>query len=146
MRSTGVAAAAAAAMTMMMITGCGGGSDAATPGQHTSMSPTASRSVRVVGLKSICRRMEADLAKYPTVPSRKQLTRISESVHQEVLPTADLEAKNALQLFLNGVAHAADAYAHPRGLLPKLEVSDRYDGAVSELAKRCWAAGSSAFQ
>ena len=122
-----------------VVVGCGGnGSDEAKPA-----APTASPSVQTT-MVDVCPQVEASLPADIMVPTRKQLRAIQADI-EEIRADADLESDNALKLLLAGLADAEAAFDSEE-IMPALEVSEKFDGAIGAFADRCEAAGSSALQ
>lgn len=138
--------AAALVLLGALAAGCGAGDDKAPSSKQTgSPSSSSPPSPALEDLQAVCPKVEAALPAGMLVPSPEQLVQI----HNEVMAIeagADLEAKNALELFMRGMTDAVNAYNDASDPAPGLTVSQAFDDGLSAFAERCKAAGSSALQ
>jgi hypothetical protein len=133
---------------------CGGGDDSSTePGSppttaeasSSTPTPTPTPTPAAETLVQICPEVEAALPRDLMVPDQPQLSQIRTAM-LGIQQHADLEAQNALQLFLDGIAQAQDAYRDTTDPLPAVSASQAFDDGLSAFADRCKAAGSTALQ
>lgn len=141
---------------VVVLAGCGGdnasgnakaGPAKTTPATPTSQTPTIAASPTPVGLSllEICPQVEAALPRDLMVPDQPQLAQIK-STMEPIFQSADLEAQNALQLFIDGIDAASAAYQDTTDPVPAITASQEFDDGLSAFANRCKAAGSTALQ
>jgi hypothetical protein len=142
---------------LLVVGGCGGdGQDSQgsnpSPAEETASStpqstPTPSPTPTPAGLSllQICPQVEAALPRNMDVPSQAQLAQVKTAM-SSIFQTGDLEAQNALQLFLDAIDAASAAYQDPNETVPGITASEDFIDGLSAFANRCKAAGSSALQ
>jgi hypothetical protein len=134
-------------LALLFLAGCstGDSSSGTTSASTAAAVPTTTAAAPKATLLEACPAVEAALPKNLLVPDAAQLAQIRAAV-QAITDGADVEAVNAMQLFIDGIDAAAAAYQDSNDPMPGLTASEAFDNGLSAFAHRCKVAGSSALQ